>query len=209
MGNLRCHWVRDRLPLYAGDDLRGLDRRRVERHLIGCPQCRQHQTALGQALETLRTVAAVPPAAPDTSSLWPALARQIREARRPAPVSPWPSFLTVAGSWLRANPWPAVGLGLGLLVSLEVGLDLRHQAATAQAHLRAKASPLVAARPKPGPQPDTTSAPRSNLGHELPAPVVESSPPASRLDETPIYDLDHGRPMPPDARDVRDTKATY
>jgi len=209
MGNPRCNWVSDRLPLYAGDDLRGLDRRRVERHLIGCPQCRQHQTALGQALETLRTAAAVTPAAPDTPSLWPALARQIREARRPAPVSPWPSFLTVAGSWLRTNPWPALGLGLGLLVSLEVGLDVRHQVGTAEAHIRANARPIVTIHPMSGPQSTAASAPNSNPGHELPDPVVENSPPSSRPDETPIYDLDHGRPMPPDARDASYIKATY
>ena len=38
----RCAWVRDRLPLLAGDDWLGPDRRRVERHLIGCPTCRRH-----------------------------------------------------------------------------------------------------------------------------------------------------------------------
>jgi len=98
------------VPLLASDDLRGLDRRRVERHLIGCPSCRAHQTALGQALETLRTVAATSPTAPDAPSLWPALARQIRESRRPVPTR---SFgFPFAFAWPRVHLAAALGLGL-------------------------------------------------------------------------------------------------
>ena len=83
MRNPRCRWVRDRLPLLAGDDLVGPDRRRVESHLVGCPECRRHRVALGHALRALETASASSPARPDAPSLWPDLARQIRESRRP------------------------------------------------------------------------------------------------------------------------------
>src|SRR5262249_43966282 len=137
MGSPRCQWVRDRLPLLVGDDLRGPDRRRVERHLIGCPHCRQHQTTLRQALEALRTVAAAPPApvTADAPSLWPALARQIRESRRPVPAATFsfslPLPLALVGSWLRANPRPALGLAMGLLATLGVSLGTRQYSTTA------------------------------------------------------------------------------
>src|SRR5258707_7287888 len=104
MGNLRCKWVRDRLPLLVGEELRGLDRRRVERHLIGCPQCRQHQASLGEVLGVLRTVAATAVAPVDAPSLWPALARQIRESRRPVPSPTVPAPLAWLLAWPRANP---------------------------------------------------------------------------------------------------------
>src|SRR4051794_19162891 len=112
MGTLRCKWVCDRLPLLVDGELRGLDRRRVERHLIGCPHCRQRQAALGQALEALRTVAATSPASSEAPSLWPALARQIRESRRPVATPAFSFPFSFALAWPRANPWLALGLGL-------------------------------------------------------------------------------------------------
>jgi predicted anti-sigma-YlaC factor YlaD len=210
MGNPRCYWVRDRLPLSVGDDLRGLDRRLVERHLIGCPQCRQHQAALGQALETLRTVAASSPTAPDAPSLWPALARQIRESRRPSPAPTFavPSPIALVASWLRLNPWPVLGLSLALFAVATVGLGVRHRVATAEAVIVANARPLAPASPLPRTALKTT--PAADSGRELPAPV--ESPVASES-ATPRFDfdssLDRGRPMPPDRGEQRDTKATY
>jgi anti-sigma factor RsiW len=198
--------VRDRLPLLVGEDLRGPDRRRVERHLIGCPQCRQHQAALGQALETLRTAAVTPLVAPEAPSLWPALARQIRESRRPVPAATFPfhSPLAFAFAWLRVNPWPALGFGLGLLMTIGVSLGVRHQIGTAQADIRAKERPIVAAVAPRGPQMTRTPAP--TLRGEVPA-QVETSTVENSLPPPRVYDLDHGRPSP--ERDTRDTKATY
>ncbi len=204
MGNPRCHWVRDRLPLLVGDDLRGPERRRVERHLIGCPQCHQHQAALGQALETLRTVAASAPASPDAPSLWPALARQIRESRRPSPTpsfaSPFPLFV----SWLRENPWPALGLGLALLAAATVSLGVRQQTAAAQAHILANARPITPTYALPRTALTTTPAPDS--GRELPAPVeapiVRKLP--ALLGSNDSTRLEHGRPMPLTRCDARD-----
>jgi len=213
MGNPRCKWVRDRLPLLAGDDLRGLDRRRAERHLIGCSHCRQHQAALGRALETLRTVATIPPVPPDAPSLWPALARQIRESRRPVPAPAFPFSFPPSFAWLRIHPWPALGLGLGLgvLAALGVGLGVRQQIATAQADISANALPLTRAFAPPGAP--RAAEPALVPWDELPAPAetttVESTP-AHRggLD----HDLEYGRPMPPPlppaVGETRDTR-TY
>ena len=107
MGNPRCKWVRDRLPLLAGGELAGVERRRTERHLIGCSQCRSHRLALGAALDALHAAAAgPPPTAAASPSLWPALARQIRESRRPAAASgfPWAFFAFVLASGLGSGP---------------------------------------------------------------------------------------------------------
>jgi len=200
MGSPRCKWVRDRLPLLVGDDLRGLDRRLAERHLIGCSQCRQHQAALGQALETLRTVAAIPPIQPDAPSLWPALARQIRESRRPVPTPAFPfSF-----AWLRINPWPALGLGLGLLATIGVSLGVRQQIAVSQADITANALPITRAVAPLGTQ--LTAEPAPKPRRELPATIETSTvenAPLPRLDP----DLEYGRPMPVPG-ETRDTK-TY
>jgi predicted anti-sigma-YlaC factor YlaD len=209
MGNPRCHWVRDRLPLSVGDDLRGLDRRLVERHLIGCPQCRQHQASLGQALETLRTVAATTPTTPDAPSLWPALARQIRESRRPSPTPTFAFPFPIAPviSWLRQSPWPALSLGLALLAAATVGLGVRHRVATAEALILANARPLAPASPLP--RTALIKTPTAVPLRELPAPVepqVAESSTSPRID----YDssLDRGRPMPPDRGEGRDTRSS-
>jgi len=203
MGNPRCKWVRDRLPLMAGDELQGPDRRRVERHLIGCPDCRAQQVGVGQALEVLRTVAATPPAAPDAPSLWPALARQIRESRRPVAT---PTF-AFALARFRSHfiPGPALGLGLGLLATIGVSLAVRHQLADARAHIAANTRPIaVAADLRARMARPQAPEPRYEPPQPVEVPVVEAPQPP-RFD----FDLEHGRPMSPDLRDSRDTKATY
>jgi len=204
MGNPRCKWVCDRLPLLAGDDLQGLDRRRVERHLIGCPHCREHQESLGRSLEVLRAVSATPPVPADTSSLWPALERQIRESRRSAPV---PAFALPAWlAWPRPSFGPALGLAAGLLVASGIGLAARHQLGTALAHIAANERPISGSVAAPGLRTAESSDPatRQDFPMRTESTVVETSPPP-RVD----YDLDHGLPMPPEGRDSRDTKVTY
>lgn len=84
-----CRWMRSRLPLLAGDDLVGPERRLVERHLVHCPACRDQLAALRDALGALHAASAVEPIGPGPVALWPGLAREIRESRRPAPA-PWP-----------------------------------------------------------------------------------------------------------------------
>jgi anti-sigma factor RsiW len=205
MGNPRCHWVRDRLPLLVGDDLRGIDRRRVERHLIGCLQCRQHHAALGQSLEILQTVAGTSSVESDTPSLWPALARQIRESRRPTPKPAlvFPSPFSLLISWFRLNPWPALGLGLALLAAALVTASpgVRRRNAVTKAQVAAIARTIAPASPLPNTV--RTSTPMPDLSREL-LPTPEPLPAETRHD----YDLDFGRPTP-DRGDARDTRLTY
>ena len=140
MGNPPCKWVRDRLPLLAGDELVGAERRRVERHLIGCPRCRAHRVALGHALEVLHAAAAESPTGAGVPSLWPALARQIRESRRPAPAPGFPGAALLGA--FRPRFWLAFGLTLGLLAVLGVTVAVRKQAAEARAQILADSLPV-------------------------------------------------------------------
>ena len=123
--NRTCRWVCRRLSLLAGGDLDGLERRRVERHLIGCPTCQDHRAVAAESLAVLREVAALGPmgagiADPGVSpSIWPALARQIREAKHQ------PERLSVVG-WVRslvAPPplaWASAGM-VAVLLCLGLG----------------------------------------------------------------------------------------
>lgn len=200
MGDLHCKWVRDRLPLLAGGELLGLDRRRVERHLIGCPRCRQDREALGQALDVLHAAATRSPARPDAPSLWPALARQIRESRRPAPA--------VSLAWPRFVLWPAFGMGFALLAALcaAVAFGGKPTKTVGLTRVSKPRPPSVGwpiprpIAPAPSPKVAEHPAPVGDLsGPEAEPPAVESDT-ASRL----VYDLDHGMPMPPaDSRDLR------
>ncbi len=84
-----CRWTRRRLPLLAGGDLVGPERRLAERHVVGCPACRRHLASLRDVLGVLHEVAEAEILAPAAPPLWTALEQQIREARRPErPV--WP-----------------------------------------------------------------------------------------------------------------------
>jgi hypothetical protein len=226
MGSPRCQWVRDRLPLLAGGDLHGPDRRWVERHLIGCVPCREHQAALGQALDVLRMAATTATASgsslPQAPSLWPALAQQIRESRRPVSTSPftWPAPVSAALAWLRLNSRPALGFGLGfgLLATTILGLGIRHQLTGPEMRIAAngpsintsRTLPLLVQTP-PSSSPlksKNSTKPKLKVPREVPLPVVipivEGSSPPPRID----YDLEDGRPMP-ETREIRDTKATY
>src|SRR4051812_3841037 len=103
----QCRWVRPRLPLLAGGELGVEERRRVERHLIGCPDCRDRRDASVEALAMLRGFAEESPARLDAPSLWPALSTQIRQSRHVAPSPSWWEL-----SLLR--PWGAFSLAMGL-----------------------------------------------------------------------------------------------
>ncbi len=111
MGNDRCRWIRHRLPLMAGGELEGPERRRVERHLIGCADCRGLLSASHGVVSTLRAVARAVPGRAEAPSLWPALARQIRESRHAAPRR---SFWDLSWPRLDSGFWPAMGLAMGL-----------------------------------------------------------------------------------------------
>jgi hypothetical protein len=84
MSDVSCRWTRARLPLFAGGDLGGLDRRSVERHLISCDGCRAHRAGLVSALHALHAAAVYDPTTPGALSLWPEIADEIRQSRHPA-----------------------------------------------------------------------------------------------------------------------------
>jgi hypothetical protein len=191
MGDPRCKWVRDRLPLLAGDELFGAERRRVERHLIGCPQCRAHRAALANALGVLHAASGESPARADAPSLWPGLARQIRESRRPASAPAWPF----------GRNWPRLALAAVLLVALGVTDLARRQEAGARARMAEAMRPLPAPVVRHVPPPSA------------PAPVAERVAQAEPAAEPPTparydYVLEHGTPMGPDAADSK-TRPSY
>jgi len=184
------------LPLLAGNDLLGSERRRVERHLIGCPHCRGRKEALGSVFGVLQAAAGESPINGDAPSLWPALARQIREARRPAP----PLGLSWLSAWSRLRPWPTLGLGMGLLAALGLTLTVRYQVSLSRAEMAINSGPIVA--------PTSGSA----LPDEQPAQVHVAHQPESAPDAaTPArfdYDLDRGTPMGPDTVETK-SKLTH
>ena len=91
LNDRHCRWARPRLPLLAGGDLGPEERRKVERHLIVCPGCRERREASADALGALHLLAEESPAPVAAGSLWPALAVQIRQSRHAAPPPAVPS----------------------------------------------------------------------------------------------------------------------
>jgi hypothetical protein len=213
MGQFRCRWVRARLPLLAGQELVGFERRQVERHLIGCADCRQRRASLSDTLEVLRTAGAQSPAKAEAPSLWPALALQIRESRRPVSSPDLGSFSFSFGG-LRLGLGPALlglSLTLGTLVVFGLGLGARPPRIASQPGAIAKATRPSASKVRtlvasPKPRPKTPAPKRDVPPRIIEVPVVEAPPPRS-LD----YDLEHGRPMPTDGpREARETRSnTY
>jgi len=191
MGSPRCKWVRDRLPLLAGDDLVGPDRRRVESHLIGCAQCRRHRVALGHALQILQAASASAPARPDAPSLWPDLSRQIRESRR---THRGPTF-SFSFSPPRLGFWPAFGLSLGLLAAIGAMAIVRKQIAASRADMVANARPIAAPT---APADIAAGSHDSAPSRDLPTPVAENAP--QRLQD----DIEHAT-----AAEPREAKPSY
>ncbi len=190
MSNPRCRWVRDRLPLLAGDDLVGPDRRRVESHMVGCPECRRRREALGHALLVLETASTSSPARPDAPSLWPDLARQIRESRRP---HRGPTF-GFGFAPPRVRFCPAFSLILGLLAAIGATAAVRNQIAATRADMAANARPIAT--------PDVAERPRDSVpSHDMPTPVAENDPPQRFHD-----DGDGATNTTPEPRD---SKASY
>jgi anti-sigma factor RsiW len=82
MWKIACRWARPRLALLAGGELTGIERRRAERHLITCGECRTRMESLQETIGALGLLRAEVATA-DAPSLWPAVARQIQESRHP------------------------------------------------------------------------------------------------------------------------------
>jgi hypothetical protein len=173
-----CRWAERRLPLLAGGELLGLDRRRVERHVLACAGCRARLDALRRATAALRDAGRVEPAAagigagagvgPDAPSLWPALARQIRESRHAR--RPWSR---------RSLARFAAGLAAGLLLaagSLGVWIASQHWSIDVQ----------VTVTPRPRHPLRIASAPPA-------APAAESEPAAPAPEPPRVVNRDRDR----------------
>jgi hypothetical protein len=209
MGEIRCRWVRARLPLLAGLELVGFERRQVERHLIGCSECRQRRALLSKALEVLHTAGAQSPTKPEAPSLWPALALQIRESRRPVSAPALESFSFSFGGF-RLGLGPAL-LGLSLVLGSLVVLGLSVRGGPPRTHPRASQVVKVNRPAAPKARATLVSSPKAPAPkRELPPRIIEVPVVESPLPRSVDYDLEHGRPMPTDGpRDPRDTKPTY
>lgn len=160
-----CRWTRARLPLLAGGDLLGPDRRRAERHLIGCRGCRERLDAHQRSLELLHQAAAVSPSTADAPGLWPALARQIREERHPAHRT---------FSWGRGHGWtwslPVSGLALAasMLVCIGLGGVVYHVTTSPEPLLAKRVRKLTPPAPVPAPmaEPEPTTVARAEIPSE-------------------------------------------
>lgn len=221
-----CRWYARRLPLLAGGELAGSERRKVERHLIACGACRSRREALAGALGVLHAVAAEVPAGAsdlsDAGSLWPALRQQIREERhaprRPASglgLDDWSDRLP---GWLRLRPRGRVvslaGLAAAAVVALVAAGGVERWAWwRAEGVIRAARRPadvppsLLTVQPLPTSGPVLVWEPSHPASH--PSSAAAAAPAATpdgseRVD----YDLDAGTPMGPDARE-RTAKASY
>lgn len=153
-----CRWARARLPLLAGDDLLGPDRRRLERHLIGCPTCREHLGNHQQSLARLHQAAELAPTSTQPPSLWPTLARQIREERHPAPRTfGW----GLGDRWAWNLPISGLALAASMLVCFGLAGVVYHASTTPEPLgrlvklVRKPTSAVTMPTPAPSPQPTT------------------------------------------------------
>jgi hypothetical protein len=174
MGTEHCRWARDRLPLLAGGELVGGERRRVERHLIVCPACRRQSEAARGALAVLHVAAAEPPSRREAPSLWPDLERQIREMRRPAAPS-W-------GLWPRFATWAAAGLAAGLLLAVAWSRLAPNPGPAVPVHAPIIAQVRQQAPPKPKPAPPKDVEAEVRLATTKESSAQAESGPSSRLE---------------------------
>lgn len=196
-----CRWVRHRLPLLIGGELKVDDKRRVERHLIGCVTCRGHRDRSNHAFSVLRTFAEdSSPVAADSPSLWPALADQIRRSRHASPGLSW---------WETPLPraWAALGLAMGLIALVASPLALLAGRESARSMPRPVDSsaqlPPVVELPKLVSTPTTSALPsgRPASPDVVPKPSSAFDPTAPNANIQFSYDLDRGTLTGPANRD--------
>jgi anti-sigma factor RsiW len=193
-----CRWVRHRLPLLVGGELRIDERRKVERHLIGCLDCRGHRASSTDAFSALRAFAEVSsPARSDAPSLWPALSDQIRQSKHvPRPLSWWETPLPRA--------WSALSLAMGLIgmviapLALLSGREPERPSPpiSAQRETSPVASPKLVVTP-----PTALPSGGSILVGDASKNFAGSGSASTASAPSFNYDLDHGTPMGPGNRD--------
>jgi len=206
----QCRWINPRLPLLAGGELGIEERRKVERHLIACPDCRERRDASTSALAALRLLGEESPSDRQAPSLWPALDRQIRQSRhlsRPA-LAWWENPLP--RSWSLAS----LATALGVVLVVSVGSP-RPRFQDASPSLR-----IATTRPDPVPTVEMTTPMVAEPAHHRSSgrPALPEGPRPGELTQgalKPIeppssilrfdYDLDHGTPMTPGSHDPQRT----
>lgn len=111
---MKCQQAQEWMSRAMDGELADADRAELDRHVVGCPECRAAQAAWRQAGELLRAEAVeIPPA----EVMWHDVRRAIRTARaEPVPeVSGWRlkwafaavgAVLVALGLW---GSWPAAG----------------------------------------------------------------------------------------------------
>jgi len=195
MGNDRCRWVRHRLPLLAGGELAVEERRRVERHMIGCPDCRDRREGAEGALSALRAASVTSPARADAPSIWPALARQIRESRH---APPRPSFFRLEWPRFDSALWPALGLALGLGGVMALAVS-RGRELPPDISWPDPVEVVQVEREAPAPMHQIGALPEVPSGLAQ-APIKPIEPPSTFKYD---YDLDHGTPVGHLGRDLQ------
>ena len=115
---MRCKAVRNRLDRFSRQELTPRARKRIEAHLSGCADCRQH-LASHERLAVLLTNLPRPQAVPEGfGNRLLAAARERQAVRRPVPGSLWrPRWLSPPASVGRKAA-QAVALAGGLLIGV-------------------------------------------------------------------------------------------
>ncbi len=96
---LTCRRARRLVALAVGDDLTAQERLALERHLAGCPDCRQYQAELERRLAPVRAFETAPA---DDESLWPAISERLELVRPPRrrEWSEWTPLVAIAAACL-------------------------------------------------------------------------------------------------------------
>lgn len=78
---MNCSEAKHLIHLDVGDDLRSEEKQQLVTHLEGCGDCRSYHAGMAQAMSTLLTLRNAPAVeieSAKSSSVWPALSREIR-----------------------------------------------------------------------------------------------------------------------------------
>jgi predicted anti-sigma-YlaC factor YlaD len=113
-----CREIRDKLELFAAQELTPEDRAQVEAHLKACDACRE-ALAKVRRLEDLLLTVPVPPVPEGFAGRVVAQAR----AQQAAPARPKPAFRLKQSAWkrFRVSVGTAAALAAGLLLGISMG----------------------------------------------------------------------------------------
>mgnify|MGYP000930821811 CR=1 FL=1 len=181
--SMACRTTRRWLPLWAGGDLHGEAKARLEAHLAICPECHRESVSLARALQVLELAASAPRAAIEPRcSPWSMPSRPTS--------SPTSKSSTTRSSASEPPRMPGLGLQMGLLgglaalVLMAVSLGTPDEAVRASRPSARPSAPLVSqAADRPmladGGEAPTFDPSRVAARPELPSSVATSTLEAS------------------------------